>query len=59
VVGDIGADVGAAHAAGARAVLVPTSVTREEEVAAARTAGVPVVPDLLSAVGLLLGDERA
>ena len=59
VVGDIGADVGAAHAAGARAVLVPTAVTREQEVAAARTAGVPVVPDLLSAVGLLLGDERS
>ena len=28
VVGDIGADVGAARAAGARAVLVPTPVTR-------------------------------
>lgn len=32
VIGDIGADVGAAAAAGARAVLVPTPVTREEEV---------------------------
>jgi histidinol-phosphate phosphatase family protein len=39
VVGDIGADMGAARAAGARAVLVPTPVTRAEEVAAApRTA---------------------
>lgn len=35
VVGDIGADVGAAIAAGAGAVLVPTPVTRPEEVAAA------------------------
>jgi beta-phosphoglucomutase-like phosphatase (HAD superfamily) len=32
VVGDIGADVGAARAAGARSVLVPTPVTRPEEV---------------------------
>jgi len=50
VVGDIGADVGAAHAAGARSVLVPTEVTLPEEVAAA-----PVVrPDLLAAVQYLL-----
>ena len=56
LVGDIGADVGAAVAAGARAVLVPTSVTRVEEVDAARQAGVPVVDDLSSAVALLLGD---
>lgn len=33
VVGDIGADVDAARAAGARGVLVPTPVTRPEEVA--------------------------
>ncbi|MBU5422921.1 HAD-IIIA family hydrolase [Cellulomonas hominis] len=46
VVGDIGSDVGAAVAAGARAVLVPTAATRRAEVAAA-----PVVaPDLWSAV---------
>jgi histidinol-phosphate phosphatase family protein len=32
VVGDIGSDMGAAAAAGARAVLVPTAVTRTEEV---------------------------
>jgi D-glycero-D-manno-heptose 1,7-bisphosphate phosphatase len=32
VIGDIGADLGAAAAAGARAVLVPTPVTRREEV---------------------------
>jgi histidinol-phosphate phosphatase family protein len=51
VVGDIGADVEAARAAGARAVLVPTSVTRREEVARAPE----VAPDLESAVDLLLG----
>ena len=51
VIGDIGSDVQAAQAAGARAVLVPTSVTRREEIAEA-----PVVaPDLESAVRLVLG----
>jgi histidinol-phosphate phosphatase family protein len=51
VIGDIGSDMEAARAAGARAVLVPTAVTRAEEVAAA-----PVVaPDLVAAVELLLG----
>jgi histidinol-phosphate phosphatase family protein len=50
VIGDIGADVGAAAAAGARSVLVPTPVTRPEEVEAA-----PVVaPDLATAVDLVL-----
>lgn len=46
VIGDIGADVEAAQAAGASSVLVPTAVTRAEEIAAA-----PVVaPDVLEAV---------
>jgi HAD superfamily hydrolase (TIGR01662 family) len=36
VVGDIGADIEAAEAAGAVGILVPTPVTRREEVAAAR-----------------------
>lgn len=50
VVGDIGADIDAAGAAGAQSVLVPTPVTRPEEVAAA-----PVVaPHLTTAVDLLL-----
>jgi histidinol-phosphate phosphatase family protein len=50
VIGDIGADVGAAAAAGARSILVPTPVTRPEEVSAA-----PVVaPDLGAAVELVL-----
>jgi histidinol-phosphate phosphatase family protein len=54
VIGDIGADVEAALAAGARAVLVPTPVTRDEEVAAAPAAA----PDLLAAVDLLLGSSE-
>jgi histidinol-phosphate phosphatase family protein len=37
VIGDIGSDVDAALAAGARAVLVPTGLTRREEVDAARS----------------------
>jgi histidinol-phosphate phosphatase family protein len=54
VVGDIGADVEAARAAGARAVLVPTPCTRPEEVEAApERAG-----DLEEAVDLLLGGAR-
>ncbi len=51
VIGDIGADVDAAHAAGARAILVPTPVTRREEVAAAPL----VARDLAHAVDLALG----
>jgi len=49
-IGDIGSDVEAARAAGARGVLVPTPVTREEEVAAAPE----VAADLEQAVALLL-----
>ncbi|EFL13272.1 HAD-IIIA family hydrolase [Streptomyces sp. C] len=49
VVGDIGADVRAASAAGARGVLVPTPVTRPEEVAAAAE----TARDLLTAVRLV------
>jgi HAD superfamily hydrolase (TIGR01662 family) len=52
VVGDIGSDVDAARAAGARAVLVPTSATRAEECARAPQ----LAADLVSAVGLLLGE---
>jgi histidinol-phosphate phosphatase family protein len=46
VVGDIGTDVQAAIAAGARAILVPNAKTRPEEVAAAPE----VASDLLDAV---------
>ncbi|MET7683428.1 HAD-IIIA family hydrolase [Streptomyces sp. NPDC005423] len=54
VVGDIAADVGAARAAGARGVLVPTAATRPEEVRAAPC----TAPDLLTAVRRLLARER-
>jgi histidinol-phosphate phosphatase family protein len=50
VIGDVGADVEAAHAAGARAILVPTSMTRPEEIAAAPC----VAPDLRAAVAAIL-----
>jgi histidinol-phosphate phosphatase family protein len=50
VVGDIGADVEAARAAGARAVLVPTPVTRPEEIAGAPA----VASDLDAAVSMIL-----
>lgn len=51
VIGDIGSDVAAAHAAGARAILVPTAVTRDAEIADA-----PVVTrDVRHAAELALG----
>jgi HAD superfamily hydrolase (TIGR01662 family) len=55
VIGDIGADVGAAHAAGARAVLVPTAITRQEEVWAAEA----VASDLPEAVRMALAGDAA
>ncbi len=54
LVGDVGSDVEAARAAGARAVLVPNERTRPEEVEAAPE----VAPDLTTAVELLLGGRR-
>ncbi|MFI1968611.1 haloacid dehalogenase [Streptomyces cinnamoneus] len=54
VVGDIGSDMAAAAAAGALGVLVPTSVTRPEEVRRAAHRA----PDLLAAVRGLLGAGR-
>jgi histidinol-phosphate phosphatase family protein len=51
VIGDIGADVEAAAAAGARGVLVPTAATRPEEVAAASD----VAADLAEALRLAVG----
>ncbi|MGI5484303.1 D-glycero-alpha-D-manno-heptose-1,7-bisphosphate 7-phosphatase [Streptomyces lavendofoliae] len=53
LIGDIGADMGAALAAGARGVLVPTARTLPEEVAAAPA----VCADLLGAVRHVLLDE--
>lgn len=51
VIGDIGADVEAAEAAGAVGIMVPTPVTRAEEVAAATWA----LGDLTEAVDVVLG----
>ena len=51
VIGDIGADMGAARAAGARGILVPTPVTRPEEVLEASE----VADTLEDAVDLLVG----
>ncbi|MER7481906.1 HAD family hydrolase [Streptomyces sp. NPDC126510] len=51
VIGDIGADMEAARAAGARGVLVPTAVTRADETATADV----TAPDLPAAVRLVLG----
>jgi histidinol-phosphate phosphatase family protein len=50
VIGDVGADVEAARATGARSVLVPTPVTRPDEVAAAPA----VAGDLDAAVTMVL-----
>jgi histidinol-phosphate phosphatase family protein len=54
VVGDIGRDMAAAGAAGAAGILVPTPVTRAEEVAAAPA----VAGDLSAAVDLILRRQR-
>jgi histidinol-phosphate phosphatase family protein len=53
VLGDIGADLAAAAAAGARAILVPTEMTLSAEVDEARRTA-HVAPDLASAVDLVL-----
>ncbi|MEU6022831.1 HAD-IIIA family hydrolase [Micromonospora sp. NPDC047134] len=55
LIGDIGRDVTAALAAGAAGVLVPTPVTRAEEIAAAPW----VADDLPSAVGEILRRQQA
>lgn len=55
VIGDIGADVEAAHAAGARAVLVPTPRTDPREIAAAPL----VAPDLPTAVEIAMAGAAA
>ena len=53
VIGDIGSDLGAAHAAGAVGILVPTPATRAREIALA-----PIVAgDLSEAVDLVLGSS--
>ncbi len=57
VIGDTGADVAAALAAGARAILVPTERTRTEETARA-LAEAEVAPTLEAAVSRVLRDGR-
>jgi histidinol-phosphate phosphatase family protein len=57
VVGDIAADVQAAEAAGARAVLVPTPQTRTEDIEYAEQHA-RVAADLVTAVRLLLAGEE-
>ena len=54
VIGDIGADVEAATAAGAASILVPTPVTRAEEVAAAPC----VAHDFAAAIDLVLAGRE-
>jgi D-glycero-D-manno-heptose 1,7-bisphosphate phosphatase len=54
VVGDVGSDVRAAAAAGARPILVPTATTRREEVSAAPE----VAPDLAAVVDRLTTGPR-
>jgi histidinol-phosphate phosphatase family protein len=54
VIGDIGSDVEAARAAGARGILVPTERTLPEEIEASRE----VASDLGAAVDLLLGERK-
>ncbi|MGC0328302.1 D-glycero-D-manno-heptose 1,7-bisphosphate phosphatase [Streptomyces sp. SAI-170] len=54
LIGDIAADVLAARAAGARGILVPTAVTRPEEIAAAPD----TAEDLLTAVHAALAPQR-
>ncbi|WP_338401758.1 HAD family hydrolase [Flaviflexus huanghaiensis] len=53
-IGDIGADMEAAQAAGARGILVPTRVTRQEEIDAAET----VCQSIGEAVDVALGAIR-
>lgn len=53
MVGDIGTDILAAQGAGARAVLVPTGVTRSEEIVAAPA----VAADLEQAVTMILAGQ--
>jgi HAD superfamily hydrolase (TIGR01662 family) len=54
VIGDIGADILAARAAGARGVLVPAPATRPDE-----KGGVRVAPDLSTAVLMVAGRRAA
>jgi HAD superfamily hydrolase (TIGR01662 family) len=58
VIGDIGADIEAARAAGARSIMVPTPVTRVEEVAAAPVLATDLLAAAKLAESLLREEER-
>jgi histidinol-phosphate phosphatase family protein len=58
LIGDIAADLGAANAAGAASVLVPTEMTRTDEVERARDRRT-LAPDLTSAIDLVLSGTLA
>ncbi|WP_111508759.1 HAD-IIIA family hydrolase [Mycobacterium kyogaense] len=59
MIGDTGGDVGAALAAGARAILVPTERTLAPEISAARwDPRAAVAPTLTAAVDMVLGETR-
>lgn len=55
MIGDIGADVGAAAATGAAGILVPTPRTRQEEVEAAHTKAATVLEAVETALALKVG----
>ncbi|HKR49498.1 MAG TPA: HAD-IIIA family hydrolase, partial [Pseudonocardiaceae bacterium] len=59
VIGDIGADVTAAAAAGAHGILVPNARTRRAEVLAVRVAMRTVAPDVPTAVNIALSGRLA
>jgi HAD superfamily hydrolase (TIGR01662 family) len=59
VIGDIGADVEAAHAAGSRAVLVPTPVTRRTEIERAPSVAATLLDAVEVALALDPMTERA
>ncbi|WP_086565630.1 D-glycero-alpha-D-manno-heptose-1,7-bisphosphate 7-phosphatase [Streptomyces africanus] len=61
VIGDIGADMAAARAAGARGVLVPTEVTRPEEITQAdvTAADLPAAVRLILDAGAATGEWRS
>lgn len=58
MIGDIGADVDAAEAAGARGILVPTRLTLHQERADATTVAETLADAVALALGVEMADER-
>lgn len=58
MIGDIGADVDAAEAAGARGILVPTRLTQQQERADATTVAETLADAVALALGVEMADER-